>query len=528
MGSAPSPSMQRSPHDQAVDFYNNAERRIDGLTKMHDEMKAAATTDPQKAAKLQAKLAKGLENAAADLERAVKNDPSLFQAYSELGFTYRKMGRYKESLEAYDKALSLSPDYTPALEYRAEAYLGLNRLEDARTTYTELFSGDRTKADALLMAMKSFVAARRADAAGLDPAKLDEFAKWVDQRDIIHRPDSRVDRANIHVPLVVKLRLIVAAATLVAAAACSGNDAPAAAPFVWNLPAGFPLPLTAADNIQTEAKFALGRRLFYDRRLSANGTQACSDCHQQSRAFSDGKLVAVGSTGQPHTRNAPTLTNAGYNASYTWDSVAVRSLERQALVPMFNTHPIELGVKGHEEEIVARFRGDEASFRAAFPGERQPVTIRNITKALAAFERALISGNSPYDRLVYGGDPNALSPAAWRGMRLFFTARAGCSACHQGFNFSGESRYAGHSKPTPVLVRNGVTEGAFRVPTLRNIELTAPYMHDGSIATLDEVIERYVAARKLTLSANDRADLAEFLRSLTDRQFVTDARLAAP
>jgi len=186
MGSAPSPSMQRSPHDQAVDFYNNAERRIDGLSKMHDEMKAAAATDPQKAAKLQAKLAKGLENAAADLERAVKNDPSLFQAYSELGFTYRKMGKYKESLEAYDKALALSPDYTPALEYRAEAYLGLNRLEDARTTYTELFSGDRPKADALLMAMKSFVAARRADAAGLDPAKLDEFAKWVDQRDIIH------------------------------------------------------------------------------------------------------------------------------------------------------------------------------------------------------------------------------------------------------------------------------------------------------------------------------------------------------
>jgi cytochrome c peroxidase len=327
---------------------------------------------------------------------------------------------------------------------------------------------------------------------------------------------------------VVKLRLLIAAATLIAAAACSGARSLAAAPFLWQLPAGFPLPLTAADNLQTTAKFELGRRLFYDRRLSANGTQSCADCHQQSHAFSDGKSTAVGSTGEHHTRNAMTLTNAGYNASYTWDSTDVRSLEQQALVPMFNTHPIELGVTGHEREIVARFNMDAAMFRAAFPDERQPVTIRNISKALATFERALISGHSPYDRLVYGGDQNALSPAAWRGMRLFFTARAGCSECHQGFNFSGESRYAGHSKTNPVLVRNGVTEGAFRVPTLRNVELTAPYMHDGSIATLDDVIERYVVARKLSLNVNDRADLAEFLRSLTDREFVSEARFAAP
>src|SRR3954470_20829945 len=125
MGSSPMPSMQqRSPHDQGVDYFNNAERRIDGLSKTHDECKAALTTDPHKAAKLQGKLAKGLENPAADLERAVKNDPQLFQAYSELGFTYRKMGKFKESLEAYDRSLSIQPDYTPALEYRAEAYLG--------------------------------------------------------------------------------------------------------------------------------------------------------------------------------------------------------------------------------------------------------------------------------------------------------------------------------------------------------------------------------------------------------------------
>jgi cytochrome c peroxidase len=327
---------------------------------------------------------------------------------------------------------------------------------------------------------------------------------------------------------VVKRRLLIAAATFIVAAACSSAGTLDNARFEWQLPRGFPLPLTEADNIQTPAKFALGRRLFYDRRLSANGTQSCGDCHQQSHAFSDGKSVAVGSTGQHHTRNAMTLTNAGYNASYTWDSTKVRSLEQQALVPMFNTQPIELGVAGHEQEIVTRFRSDDALFRAAFPGQRQPVSIRNMARALAAFERALISGHSPYDRLVYGGDSNALSPAAWRGMRLFFSKRAGCSECHQGFNFAGESRYAGHSATKPVLVRNGVTEGAFRVPTLRNVELTAPYMHDGSIATIDDVIARYVAARKLSLDVDDRADLAEFLRSLTDREFVSDARFAAP
>lgn len=325
------------------------------------------------------------------------------------------------------------------------------------------------------------------------------------------------------------LAVLHAATALIVVAACGGRSpvvAPSETRFEWQLPAGFPLPLTEPDNLQTPAKFALGRRLFYDRRLSANGTQSCGDCHQQNRAFSDGKTVAIGSTGQHHTRNAMTLTNAGYNASYTWDDTRVRSLEKQALVPMFNAHPIELGVLGHEREIVSRFRDDE--FRAAFPGERKPVSIRNMAKALAAFERALVSGHSPYDRLVYGGDENALSTSAWRGMRLFFSKRAGCSECHQGFNFSAESRYAGHSKTAPVLVRNGVTEGAFRVPTLRNIELTAPYMHDGSIATLDEVIEKYAVARKLTLDASEREDLAEFLRSLTDLEFVSDPRFAAP
>ena len=295
----------------------------------------------------------------------------------------------------------------------------------------------------------------------------------------------------------------------------------------WHLPAGFPLPIAGA-NIQSQEKFELGRKLFYDKRLSLNETQSCADCHQQRFAFSDGRARAIGSTGQEHSRNAMTLTNVAYNTTYTWDNVRVRSLEQQTLVPMFNVHPIELGIKGHEKEIESRFRGDIASFREAFPGERHPVSIRNIAKALAAFERALISGRSPYDRLVYGGDESALKPAAWRGMQLFFSQRAACSSCHRGFNFSGDVKYVGGREQTPSLVNNGVTNGRFRIPTLRNVALTAPYMHDGSIDTLEQVIERYSDARRLSLTADEKTDLVAFLEALTDIEFVTDQRFSAP
>ncbi|MGZ7040917.1 MAG: cytochrome c peroxidase, partial [Thermoanaerobaculia bacterium] len=276
----------------------------------------------------------------------------------------------------------------------------------------------------------------------------------------------------------------------------------------WQLPAGFPLPIAGA-NQQTQEKFDLGRRLFYDKRLSLNGSQSCADCHQQRFAFTDGRARAVGSTGQQHSRNAMTLTNAAYNATYTWENTRIRTLEQQALIPMRNEHPIELGVRGHEKEIVSRLAADPVytrMFASAF-AERRPLRISNVTKAIAAFERGLISGRSPYDRLVYGGEEKALAPAAWRGMQLFFSARAGCSACHQGFNFSGDVRYAGKPEITPRLVSNGVTAGEFRVPTLRNIALTAPYMHDGSVATLREVVDRYAVARHLELSDAERSDL---------------------
>ena len=183
-GAGSVPSMNsRSPHDEAVQYYNSGERRLEKLTKMHEEMKAAG--DPQKAADLQQKISKGLESAAADFQRATQNDPNLFQAYSELGFTLRKLGRYSESLDAYNKALSIEAGFSPAIEYRAEAYLGLNQLDDVKAAYTLLFAADRPRADALMVSMKSWIIERRANPSGLDAAKLDEFAKWADQRQTI-------------------------------------------------------------------------------------------------------------------------------------------------------------------------------------------------------------------------------------------------------------------------------------------------------------------------------------------------------
>ena len=183
-GSVPSPAMNsRSPHGMAVDYYNGGERRLEKLTKIHDEMKAAK--DAQTVANLQQKINKGLEAAAGDFQRAVKNDPNLYQAYSELGFTLRKLGKYNESLDAYNKALEIEPGFSPAIEYRAEAFLGLNQLDEVKKAYTMLFSGDRPRADVLMVSMKSWIAERRANANGLDAQTLDDFVKWVEQRDTI-------------------------------------------------------------------------------------------------------------------------------------------------------------------------------------------------------------------------------------------------------------------------------------------------------------------------------------------------------
>jgi cytochrome c peroxidase len=209
-------------------------------------------------------------------------------------------------------------------------------------------------------------------------------------------------------------------------------------PFAWHLPPGVPRPKVPGDNPMSEAKVRLGRRLFYDTRLSGNGTFACASCHQQKRAFTDGLPRAVGSTGQQHARSAMSLANVAFNASYGWADARTRTLEAQMAVPMFNEHPIEMGMKGNEATIVARIAADStdaAMFREAFP--EQPVALDTIVKAIASFERTIVSANSPLDWYLYRDDRSALTPQAQRGMALFFSDRLACAQCHAGFNLSG-------------------------------------------------------------------------------------------
>jgi cytochrome c peroxidase len=316
----------------------------------------------------------------------------------------------------------------------------------------------------------------------------------------------------------------------------------------------------------SEAKVALGRQLFYDTRLSGNQTYSCASCHQQAHAFTDGRAAAIGSTGQAHARSTMTLTNVAYNASYGWADSAARTLEAQMVVPMFNEHPIELGMKGREAEIAARFASsadDAARFRDAFPGDPSPVTLGNIIKAIASFERTLVSAGSALDRYLYRDDRSAMSPEALRGMALYFSDRLACGGCHGGFNLSGPTDQEGADPVTPTFHNTALYNtdgrgaypaadrglidktgrpadmGSFRAPTLRNVALTAPYMHDGSVPTLEAAIAHYAARgvpsplrsprlKGFTLSARETADLVAFLNALTDAEFLTNPAFADP
>lgn len=293
---------------------------------------------------------------------------------------------------------------------------------------------------------------------------------------------------------------------VVAVGACAVDPAPSVDDYEWSLPAGFPVPDVPADNPMTTEKVELGRRLFSDTRLSADGTQSCASCHDPSRAFTDGRTVPIGITGEPGRHNAMTLVNVAYNSAQTW-TADIPHLEDQALRPMLGTDPIELGVAGHEPEVLARFSSDELN------GDE--VSLLTITRALASYERTLISGDTPFDRFIRG-DKLAMSPSAQRGFALFDSL--GCAQCHTGFTLSsvfGE----------PRTFNTGIGDGKFKAPTLRNITKTAPYFHDGSAATLDEVIDHYATAtgpnvspllKPFTLTTDEREDLLTFFAALVD------------
>jgi cytochrome c peroxidase len=311
----------------------------------------------------------------------------------------------------------------------------------------------------------------------------------------------------------------------------------------------------------------LGRLLFHDRALSVNGTVACSDCHRQALAFTDGLPQARGATGEVHPRNTPGLANVAWMASLGWSDPLLWQLEVQHRIPLFGRAPLEMGLAvplpaalrdrlaGHPRYV--------AAFAAAPAGARPDAD--GIVQALAAFARSLVSFRSPFDAWLYRDARDALSADAVAGFALFNGERLGCGGCHGGFLVGGAVRTRAMQQ-APLLARNGVPwsaadpglalhtgraedAGLFRVPSLRNVALTAPYMHDGSIATLDGVLTHYeraaaaaaaasadavgdVAAeprlRGFVLDATERRQLLAFLHALTDTAFVQDAAFADP
>lgn len=299
------------------------------------------------------------------------------------------------------------------------------------------------------------------------------------------------------------------------------------------VPLGLPPVFWPEDNPYTKAKADLGRLLYFDPRLSSDGTVSCASCHDPDKAFTDGMAVSIGIGKQKGGRSAPTVINRAYSTSQFWDGRAA-SLEEQAKGPLAN--PIEMTAdkeaNAAHEAVVGRIRkipGYVKLFNETFgPGE---FDIDHVARAIATFERTVLSGNAPYDKYK-AGDEKAMTPEQVRGLEVF-TRKAKCDACHLGFNFTDGSYMnigIGMDKPQPDLGRFKVTlreedRGAFKTPTLREIEHTGPYMHDGSIGTLEEVVEHYDKGgiknpqlneqiKPLNLTRQEKADLVAFMKAL--------------
>lgn len=348
--------------------------------------------------------------------------------------------------------------------------------------------------------------------------------------------------------------------------------------FNWQVRSDLPLPIEPSNNPMTEPRFQLGRHLFYDIRLSGNGTQSCASCHQQDKAFTDELVLAIGSTGEPHPRNSQSLTNAAYNATQTWANPSLLTLEQQIRLPLFSEEPIEQGINDeNRDQVLLRIQQDttyQSLFAQAFPNEGIPIDYDHIVKSIASFVRGLTSFNSPFDAFEQG-NPNALSASAHRGRALFFSEALECFHCHGGYNFSdsivdrtlsfierpfhntglynlgGNGDFPADNQGVFSITGDPSDMGRFRAPTLRNVEVTAPYMHDGSIETLEQVLDFYAAGGRLIesgpyagdgrsnpfkdgfingfdMNEQDKADLVEFLHSLTDTEFLQSDRISNP
>lgn len=281
---------------------------------------------------------------------------------------------------------------------------------------------------------------------------------------------------------------IVGGALALIGVSCGGGGGPSSTPWEWELPEGFPEPIVPEDNPMTVEKVELGRFLFYDTRLSGNGTQACASCHLQSMAFAEDLVVSEGSLcvvrpckpEQLTPRNSPTLTNVAYNSTYTWLNQEILTLEEQHLGPMFGDDPVEMGINdSNRDEVLGRFQNDPMYvdlFDAAFGDEDEPISFANIVDAIASFVRTIISGNSPWDKRTFQGQQDAVSDSAVRGASLFFSERFECFHCHGSFNFSSATTFEGQVFRERSFANTGLYnldgEGAYPPGNQGLIEIT--------------------------------------------------------
>ena len=299
----------------------------------------------------------------------------------------------------------------------------------------------------------------------------------------------------------------------------------------FSIPKGFPEFSIPVDNPITEDKIKLGKMLFFDKMLSRDSSISCASCHNPEYAFTDQLKKSIGIKGRVSTRNSPTLMNVAYNSSFLRDGVNP-SLEAQVIVPIHEKNEFDFHILLAAERMKKNNEYVQLSIKA-FGEEPNPKIISN---AIATYERTLLSGYSRFDKFYYYGDSTALSTSEVRGMKLFFND-LNCTSCHSGFNFSNGGivniglyeKYNDIGKMRVSL--NEIDNGKFKVPTLRNISVTYPYMHDGSLGSLNEVIDHYISGGKMNpnkdkriepikITQNEKIDLIAFLESLTDSSFI--------
>jgi cytochrome c peroxidase len=300
------------------------------------------------------------------------------------------------------------------------------------------------------------------------------------------------------------------------------------------IPPGFSQMLIPEDNLLTNARVLLGKQLFFDKRLSRDFSMSCASCHHPQLAFSEQLPISVGVNGTVGMRNSPTLANVGYLTALFAEG-GIPSLELQAIAPIIEEHELNLDFL----TLIERLESDEQYRRLFEIAYQSPPTALTIVKAISSFERTLISGNSTYDQYTFQGNLNALTESQIRGKNLFFSDELACSSCHSGFLFTNQSKQniglydVYQDEGLARLTSNPDDIGKFKVPTLRNIEVTAPYMHNGSLATLEEVVEHFNTGgvghanqsdlvKPLNLNEQEKQDLVNFLKSLTDHTFLNN------